>query len=266
MTADDTLKGEHGVEVRTYFVREKNALVARADFAPLFVEYYLHLNDCRIQRAPPADALLRDALAAVTLHCASRPWHETTAWTIHFPAQSLNLFVTGNSENGTVVGNVLTENIKPGTRNQLHVEVFQKRAPHRRSAIEFDGLDILGAVEQFYRQSEQRPARLFRLTDEDVAMVTAQPDCDTRWFESLTTDAMRTLDQSATLRLLEQRRYRFACGCTQSRLLTALAPMLKADPAELFGAEESLTVTCPRCGARHRISRETLEAWRSERG
>ncbi len=31
-----------GFEVRTYFVRGRNALVARADFGALYVDYYLH--------------------------------------------------------------------------------------------------------------------------------------------------------------------------------------------------------------------------------
>ena len=32
-----------GLEVRTHFVRKRNALVARADFGELYVDYYLHL-------------------------------------------------------------------------------------------------------------------------------------------------------------------------------------------------------------------------------
>ena len=31
-----------GLDVRTYFVRERNALLARADFGELYVDYYLH--------------------------------------------------------------------------------------------------------------------------------------------------------------------------------------------------------------------------------
>src|SRR6187402_499320 len=63
-----------GIEVRTYFVRGRNALLARVDFGELFVDYYLHLSANRIKVAPEHDALFKRALAAFTLHCASRPW------------------------------------------------------------------------------------------------------------------------------------------------------------------------------------------------
>ncbi len=265
MSSNDTMSGESGVEIRTYFARERNALVARADFAPLFVEYYLHLHDCRIQRNPAHDAVLRDALAALALHCASRPWNEITAWTVNMVDLHAVLFATGNSESGDIVGHVLTEDAKSGDHNSFHSEILHNRLPHRRSAVQFDGADFFKGVEHLYRQSEQRPARLFRYSDEDIVMVTAQPDCDLAWLEALTDESIRHLDQSATLALLEKRRYHFRCGCTQARLLDALKPIIKTDPVELFGDSETITITCPRCGRRHRISREAAEAWRGER-
>ena len=45
-----------GLEVRTHFVRNRHALVARADFAELFVDYYLHLGANQIKVAPEHDA------------------------------------------------------------------------------------------------------------------------------------------------------------------------------------------------------------------
>ena len=71
---------------------------------------------------------------------------------------------------------------------------------------------------------------------------------------------MREVDQRETLSLLEQRRYRWECGCSQARMLTFLAPMMRADPEGLFQGEDSLRIGCPRCGARHVVTRETLEA------
>src|ERR1700710_1489847 len=91
-----------GLEVRTYFVRERNALLARADFGELYVDYYLHQGQLGCQHAPFHDGMLKEALAAVTLHCASRPRNETSAWTIHFQDPLLNIFVTGNNQLGTV--------------------------------------------------------------------------------------------------------------------------------------------------------------------
>ena len=53
-----------GLEVRTYFVRERNALVARADFGEMYVDYYLHQSTLGHRPAPEPDAMLKDALAA----------------------------------------------------------------------------------------------------------------------------------------------------------------------------------------------------------
>ena len=41
-----------GLEVRTYFVRNRNVMLARADFGDLFVDYYLHLSTNGMKPAP----------------------------------------------------------------------------------------------------------------------------------------------------------------------------------------------------------------------
>jgi molecular chaperone Hsp33 len=92
-------------------------------------------------------------------------------------------------------------------------------------------------------------------------MVTAQPHCDMKWFEALDDAAIRRLDETEQLSLLEQRRYRWECGCDQERMLGVLGSLMRADPEGLFGGEESLRMSCPRCGARFVITRESLEAY-----
>ena len=79
---------ESDIEIRTYFARGKNALVARGDFSALYASWYLHRLDYGIDTPPEVEDLGRDVLAAVTLHCASRPWGEACAWTIKFPTPS----------------------------------------------------------------------------------------------------------------------------------------------------------------------------------
>src|SRR5207249_9292334 len=106
-----------GLEVRTYFVRNRNALVARADFGELYVDYYLHQGQFGRQHRPAEDVMIKEALAALTLHCASRPRNETIAWTIHFVHPLVNLFVTGDNSRGAVVGQVFTEDVKDDGRN-----------------------------------------------------------------------------------------------------------------------------------------------------
>lgn len=252
-----------GLEVRTYFVRGRNALVARADFGELYVDYYLHQGQYGRQHSPQHDELLKEALAALTLHCASRPWNESWAWTIHFTEPLLNLFVTGDSRRGAIVGQLFTENVKDDNKPIILADVVRERGEPRRSVVELEHgrAELFPAVERFYVMSEQRPARYFRHGTEDFVMVSAQPQCDFAWLESLTDDAIRTLDQTEQLSLLEVRRYAWDCGCTQEKMLGVLAPVMRTDPEGLFGEEPSLRMSCPRCGARYVITREALEAY-----
>ena len=250
-----------GLEVRTYFVRGRNALVARADFGELYVDYYLHQGQHGQQHAPAHDAMLKEALAALTLHCAARPWNESWAWTLHFAEPLLNLFVTGDNRRGMVVGQLFTEGVKADHHGRFVADVVRERGEPRRSVVEFAGAEVFPMVEHFYTQSEQRPARFFRHGPEDFVLVAAQPQCDIAWFEALDDAAVRALDATETLSLLEVRRYQWECGCSQERMLAVLGPMMRRDPAELFGDQEVLRISCPRCGARHTITRETLEAY-----
>ena len=252
---------ESGIKVRSYFVRGRNALVARADLGELYVDYYLHQGQHGYQHVPAHDAMLKEALAALMLHCASRPWNETWAWTIHFAEPLLNLFVTGDNRRGMLVGQLFTENVKAYPRGRFAADMVRERGEPRRSVVEFEGAEVFPAVEHFYAQSEQRPARYFRHGPEDFVMVSAQPQCDLAWLEALDEDAIRALDTTETLSLLEERRYHWECGCSQERMLAVLGPMMRSDPAGLFGDGEVLRISCPRCGARHTVTREALEAY-----
>jgi molecular chaperone Hsp33 len=250
-----------GHEVRTYFVRNRNVLLARTDFGAMYVDYYLHLSANQIRVTPEHDALFKRALAAFTLHCASRPWNEMIAWTINVQQPLVNLFLTGDNDTGAITGRVFDENVKEGPENLFFSDVVRGQQPKRRSAVTFTGADPILAVEKFYSQSEQRRARYFQLAEEDFAMVTEHPDCDLAWLEALTVDQVRKLDETETLALMERRIYRWHCGCNQQRMMEVLAPSMKQDPNELFGDEPKLEIRCPRCGARHTITREALEAF-----
>ncbi len=249
-----------GIEVRTYFARGRNALVARAEFSELYAALYLHQLDIGVRLDAACDHLLRDALAAIALHCASRPRDESCAWTVNFQDPRANVFVAGDSRLGTVVGTVFTENIREAAGGVFYADFVEGNKPPRRSVVEFSGADFLAAVETFYRQSEQRPARLFRYDTEDLVMVSAQPDCDLAWLESLTPESVRELDKDIELSLLEQRQYRFECGCNQDRILAMMLPVLREQADDVFGGEETIRIHCPRCGARHALTREAVEA------
>jgi molecular chaperone Hsp33 len=252
---------EAGIEVTTWFVRSRNALLARAEFGELFVDYYLHLGTHEIRPGTAADEMFKRALAAFVLHCASRPRNELVAWTINFQAPRVNLFLTADNETGAVVGRVFEENVREMPENIFYSDVVRGREPKRRSAVNFPGGDPVAAAETFYQQSEQRGARYFQLGEEEWALVTEHPDCDGAWFRGLTSEAVGKLDETETLVPMERRVYRWHCGCNQQRMLEVLAPAMREDPEGLFGADEKIEIRCPRCAARYAITREALEAF-----
>jgi hypothetical protein len=252
---------QSGLEVRTLFVRSRNTLLARADFGDLFVDYYLHLGANQLKVAPELDAMFKRALAAFTLHCASRPRNEMIAWTINFQAPRVNLFLTGDNETGAVVGRVFDENVKEGPENLFYADVVRGRQPKRRSAITFTGADPIAAAEKFYGQSEQRGARYFQPGEEEFFLFSEHPDCDLAWFRGLTAEQVGQLEKVETLVPMERRVYRWHCGCNQTRMMEVLAPAMRQDAEGLFGGEAKIEIRCPRCAGRHTITREALEAF-----
>ena len=261
MSGETKPTNESGLEVCTYFVREKNALLAQADFGELFVDYYLHLADNGVKVAPEHDAIFKRALAGFVLHCASQPWNVMTAWTVNFQQPLMNLFLTGDNETGGVAGRVFDENVKVMPENLFFADVIRGRGEKRRSSVSFTGSDPLVAVEAFYDQSEQRGARYFQLGEESFAMVSEHPDCDMEWFRSLTAEDVGRIHENESTNLMERRMQRWDCGCDQRRMLQVLAPAFQDNGAELFGEDQKIEIKCPRCCARHVVTREALEAF-----
>lgn len=255
-----------GLEVTTRFVRTRNVLVARAEFSPLYVDYYLHLSQHAMRPDAQHDAMFKRALAAFALHAATRPWNEQIAWTINFQAPLVNLFITGDNSEGSVTGRVFDENVKQLPSALFFADVIRGRQPARRSTVEFAGSDPFAAVELFYQQSEQRLGRYFQLEEEEFAFAVEHPDCDLAWLQGLSVEQARSLETSEEAPVLERRIFRWHCGCNQSRMLEVLAPVYRQEPDELFDGRETLEMRCPRCGARHLVTREAIEAYVETQG
>lgn len=251
---------EPDIEVRTYFDRQHNALVARGDFSELYASWYLHRLDNQLQVPPAVEECGREALASLTLHCASRPWSESCAWTVKFAEPRVNLFVAGDNNTGTVVARLIAEDLQPIDKGIFYADVAEAGKPPRRSVVDFEAGSFLQAVEAFYSRSEQRTVRFFWHGDEDLVMIAAQPDCDLAWLSGLTRDRVRELDREVELSLLEKRKFTFQCGCNRDRMLDVLAPVYKQEAQNLFLDDETLAMVCPRCGTRHVLTREALEA------
>lgn len=263
--ADESDNQDPGTEVMVDFIRHRNALLTRADLGPLLTDYYLHLADHALRYSEVQDRLFKEALAAFTLHCASRPANEHIAWTIGLQEPRLNLFLTGDNEDFTVTGRIFAENVRAAGYNVFFSEVVPRRgAEKRRSVTAFEGDDLLAAVEAFYAGSEQRPARCCHLGGDEYALLASHPDCDEAWFAAIDPAGLRTLAEREALAPIERRRYRWHCGCNQRKIIAALAPAIRPDLDGFFQGAESLRVQCPRCAATHALTREAVEAWLAE--
>ncbi|MBL9214141.1 MAG: disulfide bond chaperone [Opitutaceae bacterium] len=252
----------NGAVVTVEFVRHRNALLVRSDLSPLFTDYYLHLADHQLKHTPEQDRLFKDALAAFALHCAARPMQEHLAWTLSLQEPRLNLFLAGDNEDCTVTGRLFTENVRPAPENVFYSDLVPRRgAESRRSVVNFSGPDIFAAVAAYYARSEQRPVRHFHLGDDVYGMLVSHPDCDMAWFSAVDAAALRNLAAAETLAPIDRRLYRWFCGCTQQKILGAVAPAYRADPEGLFGGGETIRVQCPRCAAAHTLTREVMEAY-----
>lgn len=252
------------IELRSFFVRKRNALLVRGKFQQLYIDYYLHLMQHGIQPPEALDQMLKDTLAALALHLCSRPHDETTAWTIHVKEpQRANLFVTGSTHPGRVTGRVFTEDVKKEGEALFIAQTLRPNHPTRQSMIEFAGTDVFAGVEAFYTQSEQRLTRLFRLPDEEFIQISAEPDCDEIWLSEIALENVLEIEKDEHLTLLETRGYQFECGCSMERLLPVITRLPKEDLDHIF--EDGVAqVTCPRCAAIFRTTKDEFEAWRAK--
>ncbi len=238
------------------FVRGRNALLCAADFGPVFMDVYLHLGQTGVVLGGGADEKLKLLLAALTLHASSRPHAETIAWTLHLEDERMNLFGVAANPTGHVTGQLFTENVRATGGNVLHAEVAGPGGERRRSSVEVGGSDLLAAAAEYYARSEQRPARYFALGGDRFALLAAQPDCDTGWLEKVETEEVGALAADDSRPPMERRAYRFFCGCSPERVAGALAPALRRDLDGIFAGDTHITVTCPRCGTRHELTRD----------
>jgi len=256
--ASESIPVEEFVGVESVFVRHRNVLVLRARFTPIYTDYYLHLMQHSLKNPPDLDGMLKDLLAALTLHAVARPWAETIAWTINLRAPRVNFFATASSLEESVTGRVFTEDVREPDRNLFYSQTTtQPGTEPRTSTLEVDGRDPLDWIEQYYTQSEQRPARAFRLPDETFLLAAAQPDYDAAWIDALDPRAAATLDDTEETKLLETRRFRFRCGCHLDRILPVLGSW-RDKPDELFAGEDKIVIQCPRCAARYLVTRDML--------
>lgn len=253
------------LRTRSTYLPGKEVLHIEIDMSDYLIDYYLH----RKAVAPDTDAahsgVLRDLLACMAIHLTARPSEETHAWTANLVASPpYSIFVTGaltqledaRKAEGYLVGNIVTENIAHTDINSFHAQRSAMSSGVSRSYIQSDDSEPAKIVQEFYDKSEQRPLRIFLPLDSDKAYAfAALPDFDEEWFKTTSLDGFAPDNSAVLLRSCE---FVFNCGCSPEKLLPFFKTLSQAELDELYGKDQALFISCPRCGVVFEMSKEAF--------
>jgi molecular chaperone Hsp33 len=243
--------------IRRSFDDQHNLLIARGNFAHLFAGYLDHVRRWEQEPDGLARTMMRQGLAAGALHLSCRPKHEMVGWTINLLRPPTNLFLTGDSAECTITGRVFTENVRTAETSRMFVETRTPQNTLNQSTVEIEGFDVLEHFEQYYRRSEQKPARFFEVDDDESVMLLGLPDLDPDRLFAFTREEGIRIANEAT-RTLDEKTFRFQCGCNIETMREVMSGLFRDDPEDLFRGEEGVEVFCPRCARRWWITRDQL--------
>jgi molecular chaperone Hsp33 len=113
-------------------------------------------------------------------------------------------------------------------------------------------------VEQFYAQSEQYPLRIKISDNSDTAIgLVALPEFDEEWIQTVDLDSLVTSTEvpRSPMRTVH---FAFSCDCSPDKLLPFFRSMSPEAVEELYGNDQELQITCPRCGRQFGVNRSEL--------
>lgn len=237
---------------------DRTMIFTEGRFTGLFEAWLQHVRLWEDEPDHLSTIMMRQGLAAAGLVMANRPACETMAWTINLLRPPMILFITGDCGKGNITGRIHSGNVNTQVSNRLYTEVVRPgREPHLTS-IRVNGLDILLHFEQYYRASEQHPARFFELADDRFLMVLSLPGMDNAALLAMDADAAS--DLAIGSELLQTRVFAFECGCNPDRMLTTVRALFDKRADELFLGEDRVETSCPRCGRHWWITRDKFDA------
>ena len=245
------------VKLRRYLDRGKDLAVTVGTFTSFFRAYQEHVHRWELDSDGLTLALMREGLAAAALHMVTRPLDETFGVTVNIHTPPLNLFLAGDAWEATLTGRAFVEGVRTSESGRFFVQSRRRRSEPVQSAIDVEGLDVLGMFEDYYRRSEQNPARFFDLDRDRFLQVLALPGGSKSLIEGMEREEARSLVRPGA-ELLGERSVQFSCGCNLEKILVALHGMFD-DPEELFQGDDRVEVNCPRCGARWTVTRDAFE-------
>lgn len=232
-------------------------MVATGDFGQILRAWREHAERWELAVDGLGEVMMRQALAGAALQLAYRVPEEATAWTVNFARPEANVFVTGGGPHHILTGRYYAEGVRHTGHNRLYVQRSHPQRPVQRSVLDVEGLDLLQIFEQFFRDSEQAPARLVEHSDTAYSMVLGLPGADGDWIAGLSPDEVAGLGDRATP--LDRREFVFRCGCDPDQVAATLARMFADRADEFFAGESVVEALCPRCGARHLLDRKTFD-------
>ncbi len=244
------------IQVNRWLLPARDLLVARGDFGPLFEAYVEHSRRWVGDPDGLVATMMRQGLAAAGLYLTFRALDENTAWTINFAEPPLNIFITSDAKTGKVVGRYFDQHVKTVDYNRIFVQSVRNVGRPQQSSVRVKGFDVLSIFEQYYALSEQSAARFFELGEHRFMMLSALPDADDAWLESLTTTEAASLLQAEECREIEGRKVSFGCSCDQQIVFKTVSSIFADKEAELFGEDDEVEVSCPRCGIAYTMSRD----------
>ena len=133
---------------------------------------------------------------------------------------------------------------------------------------------VAGAVEHYFRQSEQLPTRLWLTADQTQASglflqrLPGRGDDDEDWHrvvtlaDTITDKELRTLDveellhrlsHEESVRLFEPQPMAFRCGCSRERVGQALVAIGEGEVEQILDEMGSIEVNCEFCNANYRF-------------
>ncbi len=243
---------------------QRDILLCTADVTGMVDAYRDHARRWENPIDGLDETFMSQGLAATTLHLSCRPGGELVGFTINIRRPPTNIFITGDSGERIVTGRTFSNNVKTGDSSRLFVQTSRAGESVSQSTIDVEGLDVFLMFEDYYSRSEQTIARFFELETHKALMVFGLPEVDEDWLEDLSRSRALELCGLA-LKELDTLVYRFQCGCNPRKILEVVSSIYE-NSEELFEGEDSLEVTCPRCGRHWQISRADYDAMHQEGG
>jgi hypothetical protein len=257
-TEHDEAGAEGAVEVRSYIDRRAHTVIAHGRFEPLVAAYLRHAATLGPLPDRMVLEMMGQAISAATLRLALLPPDQFMSWTFNLMAPPLNLFLAGDNSSFQITGRAFTSDVRTVGTCRLYVETQRPRLKPATSVVDFEGTDVLAAMQAYYERALQMRARSFVLGEGEMMLIEGLPNVNRSWFAGIDVEAARDLLASG-LEEIEARNYRFRCGCNLERITLIIQELFGQRQEELLEGEDHVEVQCPRCGRSWTISRDVFE-------